>query len=220
MKTSAAYSYSIGFYGNNFSQVPAPLTTGWQRLVFVLNNQPAGNVLLVGFPSDASGPTVSLTGLQISVGQQAASTNAVERRDEFERTDRARYGQSIHYFESRRHLTVTVPAAVTPPPVTPPPVTPPPVTPPPSGSGPTSGNVVVKAGGVVQDSNDTVPAGSTGTIVGGPKTVNGIQCVNVAWNGTAAFTAQYNGWTPVNSLSAAGSRHACCHASTVVTPSR
>ena len=99
-------------------------------------------------------------------------------------------------------LTVTDPAAVTPPPVTPRPVTPPPVTPPPSGSGPTSGNVVVFAAGAAQEPNDTSPQAAL-ALSWKPKTVNAIQCVNVAWNGTAAFTAQYNGWTPVNSLSAA-----------------
>ena len=68
--------------------------------------------------------------------------------------------------------------------------------------GPTSGTVIVNAGGAVQDPSDTVPAGSIGTIVAGPKTVSGIQYVNVAWTAeSAAFQNNYNGWTPINSLS-------------------
>src|SRR6202161_778755 len=69
-------------------------------------------------------------------------------------------------------------------------------------TGPTSGTVIVNAGGAVQDPSDTVPAGSIGTIVAGPKTVNGIVYVNVLWSAeSAAFQNNYNGWTPVNSLS-------------------
>jgi chitinase len=72
-------------------------------------------------------------------------------------------------------------------------------------AGPTSGAVVVNAGGArAQDGSDTVPAGTTGTIVAGPKTVNGVVYVNVMWNGTAAFQANYNGWVADASLSAAG----------------
>src|SRR5580698_469627 len=72
-----------------------------------------------------------------------------------------------------------------------------------SASGPTSGTVIVKAGGAVQDPSDTVPAGSIGTIVAGPKTVSGIVYVNVDWTSeSASFQHNYNGWTPVNSLSA------------------
>ena len=70
-------------------------------------------------------------------------------------------------------------------------------------TGPTSGMVIVNAGGAVQDPSDTVPAGSIGTIVAGPKTVSGIVYVNVAWTAeSASFHNNYNGWTPVNSLSA------------------
>jgi chitinase len=70
-------------------------------------------------------------------------------------------------------------------------------------TGPTSGMVIVNAGGAVQDPSDTVPAGSIGTIVAGPKTVSGIVYVNVLWSAeSAAFQNNYNGWTPVNSLSA------------------
>ena len=70
-------------------------------------------------------------------------------------------------------------------------------------TGPTSGTVIVNAGGAVQDPSDTVPAGSIGTIVAGPKTVNGIVYVNVLWSAeSAAFQNNYNGWTPINSLSA------------------
>jgi chitinase len=72
-------------------------------------------------------------------------------------------------------------------------------------AGPTSGAVVVNAGGALaQDGSDTVPAGTTGTIVAGPKTVNGVVYVNVMWNGTAAFQSNYNGWVADASLSAAG----------------
>ena len=69
-------------------------------------------------------------------------------------------------------------------------------------TGPTSGTVIVNAGGAVQDPSDTVPAGSIGTIVAGPKTVSGVVYVNVLWSAeSAAFQNNYNGWTPVNSLS-------------------
>ena len=72
-------------------------------------------------------------------------------------------------------------------------------------AGPTSGAVVVNAGGArAQDGSDTVPAGTTGTIVAGPKTVNGVVYVNVMWNGTAAFQSNYNGWVADASLSVAG----------------
>jgi chitinase len=71
-------------------------------------------------------------------------------------------------------------------------------------AGPTSGTVIVNAGGALaQDGSDTVPAGTTGTIVN-VKTVNGIVYVNVAWNGTAAFQGNYNGWVVDSSLSAPG----------------
>src|ERR1700722_13393482 len=69
-------------------------------------------------------------------------------------------------------------------------------------TGPTSGTVIVNAGGAVQDPSNTVPPGSFGTIVAGPKTVNGIVYVNVLWSAeSAVFQNNYNGWTPVNSLS-------------------
>ena len=69
-------------------------------------------------------------------------------------------------------------------------------------AGPTSGMVIVNAGGALaQDLSDTVPAGNIGTIVAGPKTVSGIVYVNVNWNGTAAFQANYNGWVVDSSLS-------------------
>ncbi|HEX3121178.1 MAG TPA: glycosyl hydrolase family 18 protein, partial [Candidatus Acidoferrum sp.] len=68
-------------------------------------------------------------------------------------------------------------------------------------AGPTSGTVIVNAGGALaQDGSDTVPAGTIGTIVNA-KTVNGIVYVNVAWNGTAAFQSNYNGWVVDSSLS-------------------
>jgi chitinase len=67
---------------------------------------------------------------------------------------------------------------------------------------PTSGIVIVNAGGArAQDNSDTVPAGTIGTIVAGPKTVSGIVYTNVNWNGTAAFQANYNGWVAGASLS-------------------
>src|SRR6202161_4129672 len=69
-------------------------------------------------------------------------------------------------------------------------------------TGPTSGTVIVNAGGAVQDPSDTVPAGSIGTIVAGPKRGSGVVYVNVLWSAeSAAFQNNYNGWTPVNSLS-------------------
>jgi chitinase len=68
-------------------------------------------------------------------------------------------------------------------------------------TGPTSGMVIVNAGGANQGANNIVPAGSIGTIVAGPKTVNGVVEVNVLWNGSASFQANYNGWTPSASLS-------------------
>jgi hypothetical protein len=91
----------------------------------------------------------------------------------------------------------------------------PPPTPTPT---PTSGNPILNAAGTaVIDFNvkavaavdqtpcqgagaGTVPAGSTGSIVAGPKsfTVSGVStvCVNVAWPSAAA----QNGWTPVSAL--------------------
>jgi chitinase len=69
-------------------------------------------------------------------------------------------------------------------------------------AGPTSGKVIVNAGGArAQDGSDTVPAGSIGTIVAGPKTVSGAVYVNVAWTGTAAFQSNYTGWVADASLS-------------------
>jgi chitinase len=66
---------------------------------------------------------------------------------------------------------------------------------------PTSGTVIVNAGGALaQDGSDTVPAGTIGTVVN-VKTVNGIVYDNVAWNGTAAFQSNYNGWVVASSLS-------------------
>src|ERR1700759_494094 len=68
-------------------------------------------------------------------------------------------------------------------------------------AGPTSGTVIVNTGGALaQDGSDTVPAGTIGTIVH-VKTANGIVYVNVAWNGTAAFQGNYNGWVVDSSLS-------------------
>lgn len=89
----------------------------------------------------------------------------------------------VHLAESNTTLTISNPI----------------ITPPPTTGGPTSGNVVVNPGGAVQADGTVVPAGSTGTIVAGPKVMNGINSVNVSFK-----ASQYNGWTPVNSLSAVG----------------
>lgn len=67
---------------------------------------------------------------------------------------------------------------------------------------PTTGNVIVNAGGAPQagcqqGSTSVVPAGTTGTIVAGPKVIGTTTCVNVSF-----ATTTFNGWTPNANLTA------------------
>jgi hypothetical protein len=102
-------------------------------------------------------------------------------------------------------VSVTCPIG-TPPPVTPPPVTPPPVTPPPNTTPIVLGSTVtVNAGGANQGLcgfPGTVPVGSTGTVVSGPKTMDGNSCANVNFTGANAGDS---GWTPTSALTVGSS---------------
>jgi hypothetical protein len=70
IKSNVNCSYRLGIYGNNQSQLAAPLTAGvWQRMVIILNGV-TGSPLLVGSPNDATGPTINIAFLQVSLNDE------------------------------------------------------------------------------------------------------------------------------------------------------
>jgi hypothetical protein len=76
-KSSVDCAYVMQAYGDGRTAVHAHLLAGqWKRFViFKPNLQPRGDFVLVGFPEDSSGPTVSFTALEV-LAEPADSWNS------------------------------------------------------------------------------------------------------------------------------------------------